>query len=53
VSAPHSVPSAEAAKSKSEGCRPGEKCWRYSRIAAYTQKLPMIRRRPNLHDSPP
>src|SRR5205814_4747951 len=38
---PHSAPSAEAVKSRNDGCRPGEECWRYSRMAAYIQKLPM------------
>jgi hypothetical protein len=33
---PHSAPSAEAAKSAIDGCRPGEKCWRYSRMPAYS-----------------
>jgi len=42
ASPPQSAPSADAAKSPTAGCRPGEKCWRYSRMPAYTQKAPMI-----------
>ena len=48
ASPPHSAPSADAAKSAIDGCRPGEKCWRYSRMPAYTQKPPMICTPPRL-----
>ena len=34
---PHRVPKADAAKSARAGFRPGEKFWRYSRTAAYSQ----------------
>jgi hypothetical protein len=42
ASPPQSTPSADAAKSSIDGCRPGEKCQTYSRMPAYTQKPPMI-----------
>jgi len=40
---PKNTPSADAAKSAIEGCLPGEKYWRYSRMPAYMQNNPRVR----------
>ena len=41
-SPPNNAPNADAPKCSIAGCLPGEKCWRYFRKAAYTQKPAMI-----------
>ena len=46
------APSADAAKSAIDGCRPSEKCWRYSKTPAYIQNKPMIRTVPRLRPYP-
>jgi hypothetical protein len=43
---PHRAPAADAAKSSTVGCRPGEKCCRYSSIPAYSHKHPITRMAP-------
>ena len=52
TSPPQSAPSADAEKSTIDGCRPGEKCWRYSRMPAHTHKPPIISIPPRLAPYP-